>query len=91
MAISMVCASLGSRPLDSKWMKGQLGETMSIKLNKPVSRETTAKVFERSVRRPVVVTLSPPCQVVLHLKGSRQKVSFDVDALWFLGVRQNVK
>jgi hypothetical protein len=60
------------------------------KLTKAVARETTAKVFERSERRPVIVTLSPPCQISFHLKGTRRKVTFDADALYLLGVKQNV-
>ena len=63
---------------------------MATKLTKAVSRETTAKVFDSGQHRPVIVTLNPPCHLEFHLKGTRRKVSFDAQTLYYLGVREQM-
>ena len=60
---------------------------MATKLTKDVSRETTAKIFERSAHRTVIVTLAPPCMVRFRLKGTKRTYTMDAATLYHLAVR----
>jgi hypothetical protein len=60
---------------------------MSTRLVTPVSRETSAKIFERSKNREIIVTLEPPCQIGTRLKGTKRTYWLDADTVYYLAVK----
>lgn len=60
-------------------------------LTKKVSRRTRATVFERSVRRNVVVSLEPSQKIGLRLEGTRRTYRVDLEALYSLTVKLHLE
>lgn len=57
------------------------------RLTRAVSRETTGRIFERSVYRQIIVTLEPPCKITLRLKGTRRRFALDAETVYQLAVK----
>lgn len=51
-------------------------------LKRRIKRETSAKIFERSTYRSVIVTLDPPCRIGFRLKGTRRTFWLDADTCY---------
>jgi hypothetical protein len=58
-------------------------------LKKTVSRVSTARIFERSKHRPVIIVLEPPARVGFRLQGTRRTYFLDADTLYMAAVREH--
>ncbi len=61
------------------------------KTSKPVSRETVATKFERSQRRPIIVTIYPFGEIGFRLKGTRTTYSLSIEGCYDLAVKTALK
>ena len=61
------------------------------KTSKPVSRETIATKFERSQRRPIVVTIFPHGEIGFRLKGTRTTYALSIEGCYDLAVKTALK
>lgn len=61
------------------------------KTHKPVSRETIATRFERSQRRPIVVTIFPHGEIGFRLKGTRTTYALSIEGCFDLAVKTALK
>ena len=56
-------------------------------LREPIQRQTAATVFERSLERPIIVSLEPPAILGFRLKGTRRVYRLPVQTCFWLAVR----
>lgn len=56
-------------------------------LTKKIVRKSTAKVFERGERRPVLIIMIPPAKVGVRLAGTRQTYQLDAEAVYSIAVK----
>lgn len=61
---------------------------MTTALSKTVSRESTTAIFERSKRRPLIVSISPGNVIGLRMKGTRTTLEVSINAVWNLALAQ---
>jgi hypothetical protein len=60
-------------------------------LTEKVEFETVATIFERSVHRPVIITIEPSGIISLRLKGTQRTYDLPVDACYHAAVKAEVK
>lgn len=55
--------------------------------NRPVTRETSSLVFERSVRRPIIIRIEEGGKLLrCRLKGTRRTHTVSIEAVYRLGL-----
>lgn len=60
-------------------------------ISKPIKRETSATVFERSKRRPIIISVEPGGLISLRLKGNRKTYSLDLESLYDQAVKKSLR
>lgn len=60
------------------------------KLLKSISRETSARQFERGKQREVIVTLEPPSRLGFRLKGTKRTFYLEAGSCYDLAVRAHL-
>lgn len=61
-----------------------------MKNTRRVERETVATVFERSLKRPVIVSIEPSGLVGFRLKGTRRTYYLMADACYCAALKADV-
>jgi hypothetical protein len=59
-------------------------------LRRALKRETSATVFERSKRRPLIISIEPGGIISLRLKGNHKSYSLDLESLYDLAVKKSL-
>lgn len=59
-------------------------------LTKPLTRKTTARVFSKGQKRPVLLTMIPPARIGVRLAGTRDTYQIDAEAIFSIAVKMHV-